>query len=124
MSQDDVERTTEPGGVLVLTDSESLDEQQLYPATSPSLGATSVSLPLSSDLYMSGDLTVRLGARARDSAARPLWSGQLALPSGVLLASDWSMRPLVRHEVPAGDYQVTVELEDSTLIVCLEPADG
>jgi hypothetical protein len=122
MSHDEADMPAEAGGVLVLTDSESVDEQDLYPASAPSGGATSVSIPLSSDLYTSGDLTIQVQCRARQRALGSLWSGPLSLPSGVLLASDWSMRPLVRYEVPAGDYQVAVDLEGSKLIVSLEPA--
>jgi hypothetical protein len=102
MSHDEADMPAEAGGVLVLTDSESVDAQDLYPTSVPSGGATSVSIPLSSDLYASGDLTIHVQARARQRARGSLWSGLLELPSGVLMASDWSMRPLVRYEVPGG----------------------
>jgi hypothetical protein len=122
MDHVEVDTPAEAGGVLVLTDSESVDAQVLYPASAPSFGATSVSIPLSSDLYASGDLNIQVQARGRQRARGSIWSGRLALPSGVLLASDWSMRPLARYEVLAGDYQATVDLAGSTLIVSLEPA--
>jgi hypothetical protein len=71
MGHDEVDTPAEAGGVLVLTDSESVDAEDLYPASAPSIGATSVSIPLSSDLYASGDLNLQVQARGQDDSRSP-----------------------------------------------------
>jgi hypothetical protein len=110
--------------LLVLTDSESADDQALYPSVGSSVGSTSVSIRLPAGTAgTSQPVVVERMERATGEPGN-VWSGHLAIPSGALLVSDWSMKPLARHEVRPGVYRVDVQGEAATLTVMLSPSDA
>jgi hypothetical protein len=98
-------------GFLVLTDEASEDTGALYATEQPSVGDSSVSIPI--DLQgFAGAWPIPVRMSVRDpGAGRPgdLWSGTLSLPSGTLLASDQSMSPMGRLDLFPGRYHVDVD---------------
>lgn len=96
-----------PGALdyLVLTDAESSDVSVLYPPVVAVAGADNVSVPLDFEIE---DLE-NVDFRTDDTdVGEVLWSGVLSLPSGRLLVSNQSMRPLRSHRLTPGNYEVSV----------------
>jgi hypothetical protein len=102
-------------GLLVLTDQESRDVENLYegPLGVTAGGSSLVVWLMSADSgepFARGTATVVV---ADDDTSGPaplsrIWSGHLSLPSGWLLLSDWSVEPLERLRVPPGSYNANV----------------
>ena len=99
-------RADELRDFLVLTDSDSSDARDLYSLDEPVAGFDCVSVPLaygtigeleglqfSTDAVIGGDV---------------LWAGPLSFPSGTVLVTNQSMRPLYRHQLVPGTYHVAV----------------
>lgn len=95
----------------MLTDAASEDTGCLYPTDEPTVGDSSVSIPVNREgLSEAWPIPVRISLRGT-STGRPgdLWSGTLDLPSGTLLVSDQSMSPMGHLDVMPGRYRVDVD---------------
>lgn len=115
------------GGVpdfLVLTDSGSSDVSDLYPVDEAVAGFDCVSVPLPSGTI--GNLEgLQFSTAVVDGEV--LWAGSLSFPSGTVLVTNHSMRPLHRHQLVPGKYDVVVVApsdasHQSGLVVSLVPA--
>ena len=102
-------------GIVVLTDQESRDVEDLYRGPiGVTAGASSLVVRLmsgdSAESFTRGTATVVVADEGTPSPAglSRIWSGHLSLPSGSLLLSDWSVEPLERLRVPPGRYDATV----------------
>ena len=96
---------------LVLTDATSEDTGSLYSTDQPTVGDSSVSIPIDLQGFARPwPVPVHLSVRDQGTG-RPgdLWSGTLSVPSGTLLASDQSMSPTGRLDLFPGRYQVDVD---------------
>lgn len=90
---------------LVVTDSDSSDVSALYPTDGAVAGFDCVSVPLG---FSPGDLeTVHFSADAVIDG-EVLWAGSLSFPSGTVLVTNQSMRPLHQHQLEPGTYDVVI----------------
>ena len=95
--------------ILLVTDSESADDEPLYDGHLPRVGVSSVVLPIAFPLRgEDGEWRVRFHEAVAPSDSVEVWSGVLEFPSGRVLLTDWSMEPGPTHEVLPGPCQVRV----------------
>ncbi|WP_193614934.1 hypothetical protein [Nocardioides lijunqiniae] len=98
------------GNFLLVTDSASSDDEALYDVGDPTVGASSVVLPVEFALRATeGEWRVQFSeTNVQDDVANEVWSGVLEFPSGRVMAADWSMEAGPTHDVGPGRYQVAV----------------
>jgi hypothetical protein len=95
----------------VLTDSASSDVSALYPVDEAVAGLDCLSVPLMSS---PGDLAALQFRTDAVVDGDVLWAGSLSFPSGTVLVTNQSMRPLRRRRLAPGMYDVLIVMSSAS----------